>query len=138
MRFSTASIAKKHGIDKQARTFSAWSHVVSLLFAQLTHATGLKDVCDALRNHSRWLGSLRGATAPPRNTLSHAKKTRDSAMMEELFWATLRHLENCMPGGFGLRYKGVPRRFKATVSAIGSSTIALLANCMSCFKSQAF
>jgi hypothetical protein len=46
MRFSTASIAKKHGIDKQARTFSAWSHVVSLLFAQLTHATGLKDVCD--------------------------------------------------------------------------------------------
>jgi hypothetical protein len=37
----TASLAKKHGIDKQARTFSAWSHVVSLLFAQLTHATGL-------------------------------------------------------------------------------------------------
>ena len=32
----TASLAKKHGIDKQARTFSAWSHVVSLLFAQLT------------------------------------------------------------------------------------------------------
>ena len=78
----TASLAKKHGIDKQARTFSAWSHVVSLLFAQLTHATGLNDVCDALRNHSRWFGSLRGATAPPRNTLSHANKTRDSKMIE--------------------------------------------------------
>lgn len=130
----TASLAKKHGIDKQARTFSAWSHVVSLLFAQLTHATGLNDVCDALRNHSRWLGSLRGATAPPRNTLSHANRTRDSAMMEDLFWATLRHLENSLPGGFGLRYKGVPRRFKATVSAIDSSTIALLANCMSWAK----
>jgi hypothetical protein len=65
----TASLAKKYGIDKQARSFSAWSHVVSLLFAQLTHATGLNDVCDALRNHSHWLGSLRGATAPPRNTL---------------------------------------------------------------------
>ena len=130
----TASLAKKYGIDKQARTFSAWSHVVSLLFAQLTHATGLNDVCDALRNHSRWLGSLRGATAPPRNTLSHANKTRDSAMMEELFWKTLRHLENSLPGGFGLRYKGVPHRFKATVSAIDSSTIALLANCMSWAK----
>ena len=34
----TASLTKKHGIDKQARTFSAWSHVVSLLFAQLTRA----------------------------------------------------------------------------------------------------
>ena len=34
----TASLAKKHGIDKQARTFSAWSHVVSRFFAQLTRA----------------------------------------------------------------------------------------------------
>ena len=59
----TTSLAKKHGIDKQARTFSAWSHLVSLLFAQLTHATSLNDVCDAFPNHSRWLGSLRGATA---------------------------------------------------------------------------
>ena len=126
----TASLAKKHGIDKQARTFSAWSHVVTLLFAQLTHAISLNDVCDALRNHTRWLGSLRGATAPPRNTLSHANKTRDSAMMEDLFWATLRHLENSLPGGFGIRYKGLPRRFKATVHAIDSSTISLLANCM--------
>jgi hypothetical protein len=32
-----------------ARSFSAWSHVVSMLFAQLTHAIGLNDVCDALR-----------------------------------------------------------------------------------------
>ena len=29
-------LARKHGIHKQARTFTAWSHVVSLLFAQLT------------------------------------------------------------------------------------------------------
>jgi len=130
----TASLARKHGSDKQARTFSPWSHVVSLLFAQLTHASGLNDVCDALRNHSRWLSTLRGATAPPRNTLSHANKTRSSEMMEELFWKTLSHLENSLPGGFGIRYKGLPRRFKKTVSAIDSSTIALLANCMSWAK----
>jgi len=29
-----ASLAKKHRTDKQARSFSAWSHVVSLLFAR--------------------------------------------------------------------------------------------------------
>lgn len=126
----TAKLATRYGIDKQARTFSAWSHVVTLLFAQLTHSCGLNDVCDALRNHSRWLGSLRAATAPARNTLSHANKTRDSNMMEELFWKTLHHLENSLPGGFGIRYKGLPRRFKKTVHAIDSSTISLLANCM--------
>jgi hypothetical protein len=56
-----SKLARKHGIYKQARSFTAWSHVVSLLFAQLTHFIGLNDVCDTLRIHSRWLGSLRGA-----------------------------------------------------------------------------
>jgi hypothetical protein len=31
-------LAAKHGVTKQARTFSAWSHVVSMLFAHLSHA----------------------------------------------------------------------------------------------------
>ena len=78
-------LARKYGIDKQARTFSPWSHVVALLYAQLTHSFGLNDVCDALRIHLRKLSAIRGATPPARNTLSHANKTRDSDFMEELF-----------------------------------------------------
>jgi uncharacterized protein DUF4372 len=35
------------GVDSMARSFSTWSHVVGMLFAQLTHAIGLNDVCDA-------------------------------------------------------------------------------------------
>ena len=132
--YLVSKLARKHGIDKQARTFTAWSHVVSLLFAQLTHSIGLNDVCDALRIHSRWLGSLRGAVAPARNTLSHANKNRNSDMMEDLFWGTLRRLDGLMPGGFGIRYKGVPRRFKRAIHAVDSSTIALVANCMSWAK----
>jgi hypothetical protein len=128
-----SKLARKHGLDKQARTFSPWSQVVSLLYAQLTHAFGLNDVCDALRHHARWLGSIRGATPPARNTLSHANKTRNSDFMEELFWKTLSHLEGQLPG-FGLRYKGIPRRFKAAIHAIDSSTITLIANCMNWAK----
>jgi len=127
-------LAREHGIDKQARTFTPWSHVVSLLFAQLTHSVGLNDVCDTLRIHSRWLGGLRGAVAPTRNTLSHANKTRESNMMEALFWQTMKHLEGLMPGGFGMRYKGLPKRFKRAVYAVDSSTIALVANCMNWAK----
>lgn len=129
-----SKVARKHGIDKQARTFTPWSHVVSLLFAQLTHSIGLNDVCDTLRIHSRWLGSLRAAVAPTRNTLSHANKTRNSDMMQDLFWEVLSDLENKMPGGFGLKYKGLPRRFKKAIYAVDSSTIALVANCMSWAK----
>jgi len=39
-------------VEDQCRTFSPWSHVVSLLYAQITHGLGLNDVCDALRLHS--------------------------------------------------------------------------------------
>ncbi|MCC5844112.1 MAG: DUF4372 domain-containing protein [Verrucomicrobia bacterium] len=34
------NLAKKHGVDKKSRSFTPWSHVVSLLYAQLTHAIG--------------------------------------------------------------------------------------------------
>ena len=76
-----AKLARKHEVDKKARKFTPWSHVVSLLYAQLTHAMGLNDVCDGLRHHGKWLGSIRGAVAPARNTLSRANRERNSDMM---------------------------------------------------------
>ena len=73
-------LARETGVEDQARTFSPWSHVVSLLYAQITHSLGLNDVCDALRLHSGPLSALRGATLPPKNTLSYANRTRDPKM----------------------------------------------------------
>jgi Domain of unknown function (DUF4372) len=55
-------LAHETGVDSMTRSFSAWSHFVSMLFAQLTHSIGLNDVCDALRLHSGPLSALRGAT----------------------------------------------------------------------------
>jgi hypothetical protein len=75
-------LARDTGVEKQWRDFTPWSHVVSLIYAQLTHSLGLNDVCDALRLHSGPLSALRAATAPPKNTLSHANRTRDPKMAE--------------------------------------------------------
>lgn len=127
----TAKLSREFKIDKQCRTFSAWSQVVSLLFAQLTHSIGLNDVCDALRLHKAKLGAIRGAVPPSRNNFSHANKNRNSDMMEALFWKVLKHLEG-MNKSFGPsgKYSGFPRRFMKSVYAIDSSTIALVANCM--------
>lgn len=57
----TEKLARKHGADSKARSFTAWSHVVSLIFAQLTHAIGLNDVCDSMRHHAAKLLAGRGA-----------------------------------------------------------------------------
>lgn len=121
-------LSRAHEI--KTRVFSPWSHVVTLLYAQLTHAIGLNDVCDALRNHRGALLTLRGATPPSRNGLSHANRTRTATMAEELFWKVLRHLESTVPGFGGGNYQGFPRRFRRAIHVVDSSTMALVANCM--------
>jgi hypothetical protein len=102
-----------------------------MLFAQLTHAIGLNDVCDALGLHSGPLSALRGATAPSRNNLSHANKHRDAALAERLFWSVLDHLQKLSPGfATGRRGKGLARRFRRVIHVVDSSTIALIASCI--------
>ena len=81
--FLVAKIARQTGVQEKSRTFTPWSHVVSLLYAQLTHSIGLNDVCDALRLHAGPLSSLREATPPTRNNLSHANKVRSAEMAEK-------------------------------------------------------
>lgn len=130
-QFLVPKLSRETGVEEKVRTFSAWSHVVSLLYAQLTHSIGLNDVCDALSLHSGPLSSLRGASAPSGNNLSNSNKVRPAAMAEKLFWAVLEHLGNLSPrfvtGKAGKRFA---RKFKRTIHLVDSTTIALIASCM--------
>lgn len=128
--FLVSTTAREYGVDKKARTFSPWSHVVALLFAQFTHALSLNDVCDALKNHAAKLLRIRRAVAPSKNAFSHANRQRDGEMAQALFWRILEHLYSLSPGFGGQRFQGMPRRFKRALYAVDSSTIQLVANCM--------
>ena len=128
-----SKLARKHQVDKQARTFTPWSHVVAMLFAQLSAAVSLNDLCDNLRNHASRLSMIRDALFPSRNGLSNANKERDVGMAKDLFWEVLGHFESQSPGfgqGPRKRKRGLPRRFKRTIHAVDSSTIKLVANNM--------
>lgn len=124
-------LAREHGVERKARTFSVWSHVVTMLYSQFTHALSLNDVCDSLRVHCGPLRALRGATPPSRNALSHANKNRDASMMEALFWKMLDHLQGLSPGfGHCGKNSRMPRRFRRAIHIVDSTTIALIALCM--------
>jgi hypothetical protein len=129
--FLVSRIARETQVDTKARTFTPWSHVLALLFAQLTHSIGLNDVCDALGLHSGPLSSIRGATPPSRNNLSHANKVRSAEMAEKLFWAVFEHLGNLSPrfvsGKAGKRFA---RKFKRAIHLVDSTTIPLIASCL--------
>lgn len=123
-------LASKHKI--QTRSFSPTSHVVAMMYAQLSHSLSLNDVCDALQNHSSALSQIRHCMPPSRNGLSHANRTRTADMAEKLFWTTFEQLKKYHPQFMtnGRRYPSLPRRFKKMIYAVDSSTIPLVANCM--------
>lgn len=123
-------IARETGAQDMARTFDPWSHLVSLISAQLTHSIGLNDLCDSLQLHSGPLSTVRGATAPSRNGLSHANRERPSEMAEQLFWRTLAHLKEQSPGFAAGPRRGPAFRFKLPIHVIDSTTMELVANCM--------
>jgi hypothetical protein len=129
--FLVSKIARETKVDVKARTFTPWSHVVALLYAQLTHSIGLNDVCDALRLHSGPLSSIREATPPSRNNLSHAGKVRPAEMAEKLFWAVFEHLGELSPRFVGGKSgKRFARKFKRTIHLVDSTTIPLIASCL--------
>ena len=123
-------LAREHHSEAHARTFSHWSHAISLLFAQLSHSLGLNDVCDALRLHSGPLSCVRGATPPSRNNLSHANKTRPAAMAEKLFWSVLAHLGTIAPKFIRGKSGGRLHRFKCAIHVMDSTVIELVAHCL--------
>jgi len=133
--YSVSKLAKKHDVDKKSRTFSPWSHVVSMVFAQMSHALSLNDICDTLRHHASALSTVRHATPPSRNGLSHANKVRSSAMAKDLFYDTIATLSGSFPkfGRFDSQFK-LSRRIKRVVNIVDSTTIQLFANCMSWAK----
>ena len=125
-----SQLARDLGAEKLARTFSHWSHVVALLYAQLVHAISLNDVCDSLRLHSGPLSSVRGATPPSKNGFSHANRERDPALAEALFWKMLAHLQSLCPALAGRAGRRLAGRFTRTIHIVDSTTIELIASCL--------
>ncbi len=123
-------LARQHEVDTKSRTFKPWSHVISLIYAQLTHALGLNDVCDALRLNAGPLSAIRGATPPSKNALSHANRERDAAMAEALFWQMLDHLQQIAPQFGSRRRARFAFRFKRVIHVVDSTTIQLVARCI--------
>lgn len=129
-------LANEHGVTRKSRRFTPTSHVLALMFGQISHAISLNDICDCLRNHSGALSSMRSAVAPSRNALSNANRVRNADMAESLFWNVADGLKRICPsfGAQGRRYCGIPRRFKRVINVVDSTTLRLVANCLNWAK----
>ena len=123
-------LARTHAVEEKCRTFNPWSHVLSLIYAQLTHALSRNDVCDALRLHSGPLSAIRGAPPPSKNARSHANRERNPKMAETLFWTMRDQLQALQPGFGARRRPKFAFRFKRLIHVVDSTTIQLVARCL--------
>ncbi len=104
---------------------------MALLYAQMSHALSLNDVCDALRLWATPLRALRGATPPSRNALSHANKIRDCRLAEQLFWRVLADLQQRFPRFRQGATRGLAWRFRRAIHVVDATVIQLVSNCIS-------
>src|SRR3974390_3024705 len=125
----TTRLAREHQI--QSRSFTPWSHVVAMLYAQLGQALSLNDICDGLAINRNALAEIRAAQVPSRNGLSHGNRQRTATMAESLYWAVAQHLCSTH-AGFALQHDGqnFSYRFKRPIHLVDATTIQLVANCM--------
>src|SRR3989441_9175807 len=125
-----SKIARATGAEDKSRTFTPWSHVVSLSYPNLTHSIGLNDLCDSLQLHSGPLASVRGASPPSRNGLSNANRERPAEMAEKLFWRVKDHLGQQSPGFIAGQRRSAAFRFKMPIHVVDTTVLELVANCM--------
>jgi hypothetical protein len=129
--YFTTEIAREVRMESQCRSFSPWSHVCSMMYAQLAHSQSLNDLCDSLELESSSLGAIRRARAPSRNGISYANRNRSADFAERLYWRMESHLKSSHPS-FSAQHgkKNFAYRFRSRIHLIDATTIQLVANCM--------
>lgn len=126
-----------HGLIEQtardekivARNLSYTAQMLSLMLGHFLHAFSLNEICDIAQVHHAALSRTRGMTAPRRNTLSNANRTRDPAVAERVYWQLAEHLGRVSPGFSNGKNHGKLARFKGRkIYAIDSTTLKLTLN----------
>lgn len=104
------------GGDHYVKKFSTWSQLTTLLYAQASGKTSLRDIQTALGTQQPKLYHL-GLPAVKRSTLADANANRDARIMERLFYRLLERCQQLAP-----KHKF---RFKHPVRCFDSTTIEL-------------
>ena len=85
-------LVDKHDADKGVRRLSTRSQLVTLLHAQLSGATSLREAVATFASHQSRLYHL-GVAAPRRSTLADANRDRPAELFGELFELILKQAQ---------------------------------------------
>lgn len=110
-------LVDEHDADHRVRRLSTKSHLIALLYAQLSGASSLRDVVLGLSSHQARLYHL-GADKVRRSTLADANAARPAKLFADLFAKMLKQA-----------HRGLRRKLAETVYLIDATSLPLSSLC---------
>jgi len=107
------SILAAHAADRDGRELTGKTHLIAMLYAQLSGAAGLREIEIGLASHARHLYHL-GGDEVARSTLAEANRYRPAAIFADLFAAMTQQIQ-----------RGYRRKMGKAVRLIDSTSIPL-------------
>lgn len=112
-------LVDKLDADRYVKSFDAWNHLVTMLFAQATGKDSLRDITAAFNAQANTLYHL-GAKPLHRSTLSDANNRRSWELFQQMYMKMLGRFQDLRPGH---KFK-----FKNPMFTIDSTVIDLCLN----------
>ena len=112
---------EKYKTDKHSKGINSWTHLVSMLFCQLSKAQSIREITNGLMSITGNLNHLgiQGKT-PKKSSLSYINASRDWQMFREFYFKLLEHLQN--QGYFGRKKF---RKIKRKIYLLDSTIISV-------------
>jgi hypothetical protein len=117
------NLVKEKSTDKYCKSFSSWTHLVSMLFCQFAKSHSVRDISNGLRSATCNLNHLGVATASKSN-LSYQPQRRDWTLFRDYYYRLFYYL------GQQAQFKQDKFHIKSKIFLLDSSTISL---CLSLF-----
>ena len=116
---------------QKARGFSYSEQLYLLMLGHMLHAFSLNEIVDISTVHEAELWRSCHVSSAALNTFSHANRTRDPKVAEEVYWSLAGMLGSDQPALYGGRNPGRLFKFRNhRILAIDSSVIQLSLNCV--------
>jgi hypothetical protein len=109
-----------HQSDKHAKGLDTWTHLMSMIFLQLSNVTSLRDISNGLRSSTGNLNHLGIQRAPCKSALSYQNQHRDYRVFETMYYQTLERL-----GGSFSQQRLYAKRLKRKIFLVDASIIPL-------------
>jgi len=123
-RSSFKKLVVSHNSDKHQKSYTSWTHLVSMLFCQFSKSQSLRDISNGLRSATGNLNHLGIDKAPSKSTISYQNKQRNWELFKDYYYQLLKEL------GSQAYYRQTKFKIKSKIFLLDSSTISL---CLSLF-----